>query len=588
MGALSRLRSNGVKLGAALRLLPHLGEIRRGGSASAALLLERNADDFPDSPAVRFLDETYSWAEMEASANRWAHVLSQRGIARGDVVALVMDNRPEYVAALLGAGKLRAITACVNTNLVGPALTHALSVAKPSVVVTGTEHEAAVRAAILEMSDPPRLLSQTDRGGTPSDQSIDDALAAASTERIGYLHPRNDEPMAYLYTSGTTGLPKAAVVTNQRFMATAYGFGKLLHRATRDDVIYVALPLYHGTGQWAGLGASLSTGACLALRRKFSASQFWSDVVSFDATRFAYIGELCRYLLLQPESEAEKHHRVQVITGNGLRPDVWEPFQRRFRIPTIREFYGATEGNAPLANLEGRPGMLGRLALGQAILDCDPSTGEVRRDEKGRCRRIETAGKTGLLVGKISFTATFDGYVDGRATESKILRDVFKAGDAWFNTGDLVTLHEDSWVSFADRVGDTFRWKGENVSTHEVALILNQGPGVLESNVYGVTVPGAEGRAGMASLRVSDSFDVSAFARHVTSKLPRYARPLFVRLEEGMRVTSTFKHQKVDYQREGFDPEQVKVPLFALFGDTYRKLDGSLYEQIRSGELLPG
>lgn len=590
MGTLSRVRSASVQIRALARLLPHINQIRRGGGASAALLLERNADRFPHSLALRFLDERYTWAELDRLANRWAHVLSQRGVARGDVVALVMDNRPEYVASLLGAGKLRAIVACVNTNLTGAALVHALSVSNARVVVAGSEHEAAVRSALSEMdaNAVPKLLVQTDRGGTPSANRIDAALAAAETGRIGYLAPRNDEPMTYLYTSGTTGLPKAAVVTNQRFMATAYGFGKLLHEATPEDVIYVPLPLYHGTGQWAGLGASLATGACLALRRKFSASKFWSDVVTFGATRFAYIGELCRYLLLQPESEDEKHHKIRIATGNGLRPDVWGPFQKRFRIPMIREFYGATEGNAPLANLEGRPGMLGRLGFGQAVIECDPETGDVVRDARGRCVRVETPGTKGLLIGKISRLATFDGYIDGRATESKILRDVFSKGDAWFNTGDLVTVHEDDWLSFADRVGDTFRWKGENVSTSEVALALNEAPGVLESNVYGVTVPGAEGRAGMASLRVSDSFDIPAFSRHVTSKLPSYARPLFLRLDDGIQVTSTFKHQKRDYMRAGFDPESVKAPLYVLMNGVYQKVDRELYERISKGALTPG
>jgi acyl-CoA synthetase (AMP-forming)/AMP-acid ligase II len=212
----------------------------------------------------------------------------------------------------------------------------------------------------------------------------------------------------------------------------------------------------------------------------------------------------------------------------------------------------------------------------------------VKRDAKGRCVRNEEPGRTGLLVGRISFLATFDGYVDSKATESKILKDVFRKGDAWFNTGDLVTVHEDGWVSFADRVGDTFRWKGENVSTSEVALILNAAPGVLESNVYGVVVPDQDGRAGMASLRVADGFDLDAFARHVTSKLPRYARPLFIRMEDGIRVTSTFKHQKQDYQREGFDPNVVRVPLYVLQGERYETLDAAAYDELCKGQRTPG
>jgi len=591
MGIPSRLRSVGVQLGALSRIARHIPEIRRGGHASASLLLERNAEKYPDAPAIRYLDEVYTWAEFEAHANRWAHVLVGRGIAHGDVVSLVMDNRPEYLFALMGAIQLRAVVACVNTNLSGSALAHAIGVARPRIVVAGSEHEGAVRDVLgsaQEGSVQTPLLVQADRGASASPDFADDELRAARSTRIGNLRPLTEEAMTYLYTSGTTGLPKAAIVTNQRFLATAYGFGKILHEATHEDVIYVALPLYHGTGQWGGFGASLATGACLALRRKFSASSFWSDVVAFGATRFTYIGELCRYLLLQPETPYEKQHGVRVVVGNGLRPDVWGPFQSRFGIPLIREFYGATEGNAPLANLEGRPGMLGRLGMGQAVIACDPETGTPTRDARGRCTRVERAGDTGLLVGKVSRLATFDGYVDAKATEAKVLRDVFKKGDAWFNTGDLVTLHEDDWVAFADRVGDTFRWKGENVSTSEVATLVNRAPGVLESNVYGVVVPQSDGRAGMASLRVAPDFDLQAFAEHVARELPKYARPLFLRLEEGIRVTSTFKHQKVDYRNEGFDPSRVSSPLFVLVGDRYAPLDAALYEQIRSGELVPG
>ncbi len=575
-------------MGAVARIVPHLNKIRRGGHQSAALLLERNADKFPDRPALRYLDESHTWAELDVLANRWAHFLSRRGIAHGDVVALVMDNRTDYVAMLLGASKLRAVTACVNTNLTGAALSHAISVARPALVVAGSEHEAAVRGALAGMSPVPQLVVRSDRGGAASADSIDEELSRSDSTRIEYLRPSNDEAMTYLYTSGTTGLPKAAVVTNQRFMAAAIAFGKVMHRATPEDVIYVPLPLYHGTGQWGGLGAALSTGACLALRRKFSATAFWADVVSFGATRVVYIGELCRYLLHTQECPEEMRHGVQVMVGNGLRPDVWKPFQERFQIPMIREFYGATEGNAPVVNHEGRAGMLGRLTMGQAVIACDLATGEPARNAAGRCERAETAESTGLLIAKISRLMTFDGYVDKKATESKILHDVFSKGDTWFNTGDLVTVHENKWLSFADRVGDTFRWKGENVSTSEVALTLNEAPGVLESTVYGVSVPGSDGRAGMASLRVSSSFDFDVFAQHVTAKLPRYARPLFLRLEEDLRVTSTFKHQKSEYQKEGFDPAAVKAPLFFLAEGAYKRLGPDEYERIQSGELVPG
>jgi acyl-CoA synthetase (AMP-forming)/AMP-acid ligase II len=473
----------------------------------------------------------------------------------------------------------------------GVALAHAIRIGRPRLIVVGSEHASAVSEVEGRLAEaeslPPPIAVHADRGVSQVG-AINAELDALDASDVPLSTPLTSEAMAYLYTSGTTGLPKAAVVTNQRFLAASYGLGKMMHEAGPGDVIYSALPLYHGTAQWGALGASLATGATLALRRRFSASSFWSDAVRFRATHMTYIGELCRYLLHQAASADETRHSIRVAVGNGLRPDVWPDFQRRFGITTVREFYGATEGNAPLANLEGRPGMLGTLSYGQALVACDQETGKVHRDRRGRCRRIERRGETGLFIGRISRVATFDGYVDLGASEAKVLRDVFASGDAWFNTGDLLTLHEDGWVSFADRVGDTFRWKGENVSTSEVAAILNTTPGVLEANVYGVPIPGTDGRAGMASLRVSESFDLAVFARHVHNALPRYARPLFLRLQKDMRVTGTLKHQKTEYREEGYDPGRVTDPLFALLGPNYVPLTAELHAEIRSGKAVPG
>jgi acyl-CoA synthetase (AMP-forming)/AMP-acid ligase II len=456
-------------------------------------------------------------------------------------------------------------------------------------VVVGSEHRERVSAVLgdLDLSNPERrVVEKLDRGAAAGGRpTLDDELDHASSLPPSMLQPpRSLDPMTYLFTSGTTGLPKAAVVTNQRFLMVGTAFSRIAHEARPDDVIYSALPLYHGTAQWAGWAACLHSGAALALRRRFSATRFWDDVRRFGATRFVYIGELCRYLLHQPPAPGERDHAIQIAVGNGLRPDVWTPFQERFGIPLIREFYGATEGNAPLMNLEGKPGMVGVLRPGQAIVRCDPTTGQLLRNRRGRAERVGE-GETGLLIGRINLLAKFDGYLDEQATQKKILRDVFRKGDAWFDSGDLLTLHEDRWVSFADRVGDTFRFKGENVSTTEVGHILNAAPGVLESNVYGVEVPGLEGRAGMAALRTRDGFDLERFAEHVTQQLPQYARPQFLRLEGEIATTSTLKHTKVDYRAEGWDPAKVQGPLFALQGERYVPLDAELRRRIETGEL---
>jgi acyl-CoA synthetase (AMP-forming)/AMP-acid ligase II len=267
-----------------------------------------------------------------------------------------------------------------------------------------------------------------------------------------------------------------------------------------------------------------------------------------------------------------------------MRPDIWERFQERFGVPAIREFYGATEGNAPLVNFTGKPGMVGRLMPGQVLVKADPETGEIQRNAEGFCERVDV-GETGLLLGRIVGTLTFSGYVDEKATNKKVLTDIFERGDKYFDTGDLLTLHEDRWVSFADRMGDTFRWKGENVSTNEVAEILNGAPGVLESNVYGVEVPGSEGRAGMASINCNDEFDIEDFNAYVLEHLPVYQRPYFLRIQHEMRITGTFKHQKVDYRKEGYDPARVSDPLWFLGGDRYVPLDAELHQGIVSGSV---
>jgi acyl-CoA synthetase (AMP-forming)/AMP-acid ligase II len=334
-----------------------------------------------------------------------------------------------------------------------------------------------------------------------------------------------------------------------------------------------------------GWGAALATGASMALRRKFSVSNFWSDARDFGATSFLYIGELCRYLMNAEPQEGERDHKLRVGVGNGMSPTIWEPFQERFGIPVIREFYGATEGISLSMNYQGRPRMVGRLGPGQSLVRCDLASGAIIRNERGLCEPV-SSGETGLLMGRISPLVKFDGYVDRAATDEKIVSDVFKKGDQFFNTGDLLTLHEGRWMSFADRVGDTFRWKGENVSTAEVSAILGDAPGVREANVYGVLVPNAEGRVGMAALIVGYDFDLEVFSGFVEKRLPGYQRPRFLRiLTNEMRATGTFKHQKVDYRKEGYDPRKIEDPLYVSNGSTYLGVDEELYSRIESGEF---
>ncbi len=550
-------------------------------------MLSLRARKAPDDLALAYLDQRYSWADVDRRASIYQQVFADDGVGRGDVVAMMMDNRPDYLFALLGLSKIGAIGALINTNLSGKALAHAITVANAKKVLAGSEHMASVADVIggLEGFDPLRdfyVHAESDASPecTTGAQDLNERI---ETTRPGtQLDPRRraDDVFCYIYTSGTTGLPKAAIIRNQRYLGAALTFGHLMHRCGPGDVIYVPLPLYHSNALMLSWGSALVTGAGLALRRKFSASAFWDDVRKYGATSFVYIGELCRYLLNSPEREGEADHRLRVAVGNGLRPDIWEAFQTRFNVPLVREFYGSTEGNAPTLNLAGKPGMIGRLGRGQAVVRCNPDSGEMLRNASGFCERIGP-GEIGLLVGRISAVASFDGYVDKKASDSKVTTGVFTRGDRYFNTGDLVQLHAGRWLSFADRLGDTFRWKGENVSTTEVSELLCAAPGVLEANVYGVEVPGADGRAGMAALRTDENFDLDSFATHVVSHLAAYQRPVFLRmLATEMRVTGTLKQQKVDYRDEGYDPTAVSDPLYILTGDRYENLDAARYARL--------
>jgi acyl-CoA synthetase (AMP-forming)/AMP-acid ligase II len=589
VGIRQRAQSIAQDLWATSKILRDAPRLLPGGKWHPGRLLELNAERLPKEPALFCSDERFTWREFNMEANRYAAFFLKHGVRRGDVVALLMDNRPDFLFIELGLNKIGAVSALINTELTAEPLAHAINAARPRRLVVGSEHTEKVRDVVPDLPLASRergiLVVSGETGGGAGWPVIDAEVDVCSVANPRSVHwPSTGDPMSYLYTSGTTGLPKPAVVTNQRCLLASCAFARVALECGPGDVIYATLPLYHGSAQWGGLGACLYSGATLALRRRFSASRFWEDVRKLGATHFLYIGELCRYLLNQPPSDLDRSHKLRMGVGNGLRPDIWHRFQERFGVPVMREFYGATEGNAPLFNHEGRPGMVGTLRLGQAIVRCDPETGEVLRDSSGFCARVQE-GETGLLIGRIHPLARFDGYLDERDTRKKTLHHVFRKGDSYFDSGDLLTLHADSWVSFADRAGDTYRYKGENVSTSEVAEVLNRAPGVLESIAYGVQVPGVEGRVGMASVSAGDGFDLQRLADHVRAHLASYQRPQFVRLDERLTTTSTLKHQKTRYRAEGFDPARVKVPLYLWQSAAYVPLDADVYRRILNGEL---
>ena len=516
-------------------------------------------------------------------ANRYANWAIAQGIGQGDCVALLMENRPDFLCCWLGLFKAGATVALINTNQRREALAHSIEIAAAKHVIAGAELADAIAEAEAFFTSKPQVWIQGENGTL--DAALGSEVSPGKGPRAGV---RGKDRAFYIYTSGTTGLPKAANFSHMRMLFMMSGFiGALEPRAA--DRIYNPLPLYHATGGVCAVGLAFMRGGALIIQRRFSLNEFWSDIHNFDATIFVYIGELCRWLLNAPPGPHEKDHHIRAITGNGLRPEIWWAFQARFSIPRIVEFYGATEGNVSMLNYDGTLGSVGRVPgylewlLPTRVVRFDVEKQMPVRGPDGLC--IECGSdEPGEAIGGLSKRAgrDFEGYTKASESEKKILRDVFQRGDAWFRTGDLMRRDEHGFFFFVDRIGDTFRWKGENVATSEVTEALSDIPGIAEVNVYGVAVPGMDGRAGMAALVVGGDFDVTTLARQLDGKLPHYARPLFLRLQPAIEVTATFKQRKVELVNEGFDPATIADPLYWLDPATgqYERLDAARYADI--------
>ncbi|MDB5494946.1 MAG: acyl-CoA synthase [Phenylobacterium sp.] len=553
--------------------------------------LQAAVERWRERPAITFEGRTVTYAEMDGIANRFAHWGKGLNLRRGQTVALFMPNRLEYFCIWYGLSKIGVVTALINNQLGGLPLAHCLNISGASHLIVDAETSPIFEAAKGLVDKP---LQQWVLGPVHGGQrDLLQALKSCSQlppDRIVREDMRASDTALLIFTSGTTGMPKAARITHVRAQLYMRGFAGATG-AKPSDRIYVTLPLYHATGGLCAMGAALLNGGSVVLKKRFSASHFWGDVAAEGCTMFVYIGELCRYLVNQPPSEDETRHKIRLAFGNGLRPDLWPVMKQRFRIPEILEFYGATEGNVSMFNFDGREGAIGRAPkwlrsrFNIRLVQFDVEAEQPIRGTNGFC--VEAGpGQIGECIGKIGgdARAEYSGYVDKAASEKKVLRDVFEKGDAWFATGDLMKQDADGYFYFVDRIGDTFRWKGENVSTNEVAERLQAAPGVREANVYGVAVQGAEGRAGMAALVVGPGFDIKAFGAHIAQDLPPYAQPLFVRVLPSLETTGTFKQRKMDLIADGYDAAKVKGPIY--FHDSrrgYIKLTKAVHDRIAGG-----
>ena len=524
---------------------------------SIGKVFEDRTRKYGDRVFLKFGDQQFSYAEANAAANRYASVLAERGVGHGDVVGLLLRNTPQTIFAMLGVVKCGAVAGMLNFHQRGDVLAHSIGLLNAKVLISEAdlvEHitECGVDlpdGVVVTVEEFDKLAEGRPVGNPASTQAV---LAK--------------DPAFYIFTSGTTGNPKASVMTHSRWLKALAGFGGLGLRMRGDDVLYSCLPLYHNNALTVGIASVLNSGSALALGEKFSATRFWDDVIRYRATAFLYIGELCRYLVNQPAKPTDRAHNVRLIAGNGLRPELWDEFTERFGIERVCEFYAASEGNAAFINVFNVDKSTGFSWFPLSYVEYDVETGDPVRDAAGRLRRVP-AGEPGLLITPVNRLSPFDGYTDPAASEKKLIRNAFKDGDVWFNTGDVMRPQGMGHAAFGDRLGDTFRWKGENVATTEVEAALTADPQVEECTVFGVEVPNTGGRAGMAAikLRGGESFDGIELSETLYAKLPNYAIPLFIRVVDSLEHTTTFKSRKVDLREEAYGP-QVTDPLFVLGG----------------------
>jgi len=538
---------------------------RPTAKTSIGRVFQERAARYGDKVFLRFEDRDITYREANETANRYAAVLAARGVGHGDVVGIMLRNSPEPVLLMLAAVKCGAISGMLNYHQRGDVLKHSLGLLSAKVIVADPEfvdpiHESGADTEGLVTLDEFNRLAETAPTGNP-------ATASAVLAK---------DKAFYIFTSGTTGMPKASVMTHYRWLRALAGFGGLGMRLNSNDTLYCCLPLYHNNALTVALSAVLNGGSTLALGKSFSASKFWDDIIRYKATAFVYIGEICAYLLNQPEKDTDRKHKVRVIAGNGLRPAIWDEFTNRFGIDRVCEFYAASEGNTAFVNVLNVDKTTGICPTPVAFVEYDSETGDPVRDDNGRVKKVRN-GEPGLLLSKVSSFQPFDGYTDKDESEKKLVRDAFKDGDVWFNTGDLMRSQGFGHAAFTDRLGDTFRWKGENVATTEVEAAISTDPQVEEATVFGVEVEGAGGKAGMAAIQLKEGeeFDGKALAKAAYERLPGYAVPLFVRVVKELAHTSTFKSQKVDLRKEGYggntgegdeEAEKIEDPIYVLAG----------------------
>ncbi|NWY91194.1 S27A6 protein, partial [Loxia curvirostra] len=571
----------------------------KNGILSITDLFRQTVGKNPHKPFFIYEGTVYTYQDVDRRSNRVAQAFLHYGnLKKGDTVALLMGNGPDFIHVWFGLAKLGFIVAFLNTNIRSRSLLHCINTCAAKALVIGEDClgslekefilnllENNVAVWLMSTSSPfQHVHTLPDKLDKVTDNPVPSHLRAATDTRNTALH---------IFTSGSTGFPKAAIISHRRTLAASLAFTQC--GAVSQDIIYVTLPLYHISASLLGICGCIQLGATCVLKKKFSARQFWDDCRKYNVTMFLYIGELCRYLCNQPCKEEDRVHEVRIALGNGIRPSVWKEFLMRFGPVKIFEFYGSTEGSLGFLNYTNKIGAVGRAGIFSKflhsfeLLKYDVCKQELIKDENGRGKKAPI-GKPGLLVFQVTEDGLFSGYAGNKeASEKKLLRNVFVEGDVYLDTGDLLVMDEDGFLYFTDRVGDTFRWKGENVATLEVAETIGMMDFVQEVNVYGVSVKNYEGRTGMAAivLKRNHNFNGERLYKHVEDFLPSYAQPRFVRIMDVMQTTATFKHQKMHLANEGFNPEIISEPLYFMYEPacSYIPMTREIYQKVVSGEI---
>ena len=569
-------------------------------NSSLAHTFKKTVEKFGNRDFIYFENQTLTYSEVDQAANIFSKKLIDDGVVHGDKVILFMENRPEYIISILALNKIGAIGVLINTSLTGKPLIHCINSSDSKKCIVGAELALSLEDVLSEINIKNKTdiywISDGDTFKCPDwSLNIKDFINDSENIDIEISSKVTAKDTAfYIFTSGTTGVPKAALFPNSKIIAASVNIVKGGYRLNETDCMYNCLPLYHSTGLMLGLCACIEAGSATFIRRKFSASAFWKEANKYNTTAFVYVGELCRYLSFQEPIEEEKNNPISKMVGNGLRPDLWDCFRNRFGVERIIEIYGASEGNALFMNLLNKDQTIGMTNAKVGIFKYDVAEDRLVKNTEGRYVE-EAEHQPGLLLVEIGPNAVYNGYTDKKASEAKVIQNVLTEGDRWFNTGDLVKTMDVGFslgrthYQFVDRVGDTFRWKSENVSTNEVAEILNSYHEVNMANVYGVKVANSEGRAGMVAFNCNiEKFDWLSFSDFVSKKLPSYAQPVFVRIIDELETTGTFKLKKNDLREEAFHLDKVNGDLVFVKKpgkNSYERLDNDFYQSIKSGNV---